>query len=155
MRLTQLIAPSFYAGYNAIKKHLYTHYWFAGGRGSTKSSFISVVIILLLLQNPDCHAVVMRKVGDTVKKSVYPQIKWAIAKLGLTKAFIFRKSPMEIEYKPTGQKIIFTGVDDPEKTKSIKTDFGYIGIAWFEELNQFHGEDEIRTVNLSLMRGGE
>lgn len=155
MRLTALIAPSFYSTYNAIKKHLYTHYWEAGGRGSTKSSFISVVIILLLLQNPDCHAVVMRKVGDTVKKSVYPQIKWAIAKLGLTKVFIFRKSPMEIEYKPTGQKIIFTGVDDPEKTKSIKTDFGYIGIAWFEELNQFHGEDEIRTVNLSLMRGGE
>lgn len=155
VRLSEIIAPSFIETHKAIKEHRYTHYWEKGGRGSTKSSFISVEIPLLIVKNPDCHAVVMRKVGDTIKKSVYPQLQWAIGRLGLREAFAFKKNPMEMIYKPTGQKIMFMGVDDPEKIKSIKTDFGYIGIAWFEELNQFLGEDEIRTVNLSLMRGGE
>ena len=63
-------------------------------------------------------------------------------------------SPPEITYKKTGQKILFFGLDDPAKVKSIKLPFGYVGIVWFEELDQFSGMEEIRNVLQSLLRGG-
>jgi PBSX family phage terminase large subunit len=65
-----------------------------------------------------------------------------------------RKTPMELIYKPTGQKIMFRGADDPMKIKSIKVPFGYIGITHFEEKDQFAGRAEIRTILQSTMRGG-
>ena len=61
---------------------------------------------------------------------------------------------MECTYLPTGQKIMFFGMDDPGKIKSIKVPFGYIGMAWFEELDQFGGPEIIRNVEQSLLRGG-
>jgi PBSX family phage terminase large subunit len=125
-----------------------------GGRGSTKSSFISIEVILLLLKHPDCHAVVMRKVANTLRSSVYAQICWAIAQLGLTSLFKCTVSPMECTYRHTGQKILFFGMDDPGKLKSIKVPFGYIGVSWFEELDQFDGPEQVRNVEQSLFRGG-
>ncbi|MCI5657198.1 MAG: PBSX family phage terminase large subunit, partial [Megasphaera elsdenii] len=125
-----------------------------GGRGSTKSSDVSVEIPPLLIKNPECHAVVLRKIGNTIKNSVYPQMQWGIDALGLTDKFRFKTSPHEITYKKTGQKILFFGVDDPQKIKSIKLPFGYVGICWIEELDQFTGMEEIRNLNQSLLRGG-
>jgi PBSX family phage terminase large subunit len=154
IKLSDIIAPHFYDIHRDIKKHRHTYYWEEGGRGSTKSSHISIEIVLLLLKNPDCHAVVLRKVGNTIKNSVYTQMQWAIDRLGLTSKFKFKTSPHEITYKKTGQKILFMGVDDPQKIKSIKLPFGYIGICWCEELDQFGGMEEIRSLNQSLLRGG-
>lgn len=154
IRLSEIIAPHFFDIHQDIKKHGHTFYWEEGGRGSTKSSHISIEIPFLLLKNPQCHAVILRKVGNTIKNSVYPQMQWAIDKLGLSSKFKFKTSPHEITYKKTGQKILFMGVDDPQKIKSIKLPFGYIGIAWFEELDQFSGMEEIRSLNQSLLRGG-
>ena len=154
VRLSNVVAPHFYALHRDIKRHGHTYYWLEGGRGSTKSSEISLEIPQLLIKNPDCHAVVLRKVGNTIKNSVYPQMQWGIDALGLTSKFRFKTSPHEITYKKTGQKILFFGVDDPQKIKSIKLPFGYIGIAWFEELDQFSGMEEIRNLNQSLLRGG-
>lgn len=154
VRLSDVVAPHFYALHRDIMRHGHTYYWLEGGRGSTKSSEISLEIPQLLIKNPDCHAVVLRKVGNTIKTSVYPQIQWGIDTLGLTSKFRFKTSPHEITYRKTGQKILFFGVDDPQKIKSIKLPFGYIGIAWFEELDQFSGMEEIRNLNQSLLRGG-
>ena len=154
VRLSDVVAPHFYALHHDIMRHSHTYYWLEGGRGSTKSSGISLEIPQLLIKNPDCHAVVLRKVGNTIKNSVYPQIQWGIDTLGLTSKFRFKTSPHEITYRKTGQKILFFGVDDPQKIKSIKLPFGYIGIAWFEELDQFSGMEEIRNLNQSLLRGG-
>ena len=137
-----------------IMEHRHTHYWLKGGRGSLKSSFISIVIPVLLMLNPDCHAVVFRKVERDIKRSVFPQIQWAIETMGLSDRFRAIRSPHEITYKPTGQKIYFFGVDDPAKAKSIKPPFGYIGLTWFEELDQFAGMEELRSLNQSLLRGG-
>lgn len=155
IKLSNIIAHAFKNVHKDIKHHGHTHYWEKGGRGSTKSSFISIEIPLLLLKNPQCHAVVMRKVAKTLRYSVYPQIQWGIDQLGLTKKFIERVSPLEFQYKKTGQKILFFGVDDKTKIKSIKLPFGYIGIVWYEELDQFAGIEEIRNLNQSLLRGGE
>ena len=129
-------------------------YVFYGGRGSLKSSYISLKLIELIKNNPQMHACVCRKVGNTLKDSVYAQIKWAIRELGLEDEFSYTKSPIEITYKKTGQKIYFRGADDPLKLKSIKPEFGYIGILWIEELDQINGEDEERSINQSVIRGG-
>ena len=154
VRLSNIIAPHFWDLHQDIKQHGHTYYWLEGGRGSTKSSDVSVEIPQLIIKNPECHAVVLRKIGNTIKNSVYPQMQWGIDALGLTDKFRFKTSPHEITYKKTGQKILFFGVDDPQKIKSIKLPFGYVGICWIEELDQFSGMEEIRNLNQSLLRGG-
>ena len=135
------------------KKHL--EYVFKGGRGSTKSTTIGMTIVELMRNNHDIHAVVCRKVGNTIKDSVYNKIKWAIGKQEFTEEFDSKLSPMEITLKATGQKIYFRGADDPDKIKSINPEFGYIGILWFEELDQFAGPEEIRKIEQSAIRGGD
>lgn len=153
-KLSDLISPAFYGAHKAVKANAVKELLLKGGRGSTKSSFASCEVVLQLLKHPDCHAVVMRKVGNTLRSSVYAQVCWAIAQLGLTPHFRCTVSPMECTYLLTGQKILFFGLDDPGKIKSIKVPFGYVGIAWFEELDQFSGPEEIRNVEQSLFRGG-
>lgn len=130
-------------------------YCLEGGRGSLKSSFLSEKVIELICQNPLMHACVVRKQTNTLRDSVYTQIKWAIDILGLTDDFEATVSPLEITYKPTGQKIYFRGCDKPEKLKSIKPPFGYIGILWIEELDQLNGLEEKRSIKQSILRGGE
>lgn len=127
---------------------------FKGGRGATKSSYISLKIIELLKNNSNMHACIVRKVKTTLKDSVYAQIKWAIKELGLYDDFDYKVSPLEITHKKTGQKIYFRGCDDPIKLKSIKPEFGYIGILWIEELDQLDGPAEMRSVEQSVLRGG-
>lgn len=134
------------------KEHL--EYVFKGGRGSTKSTTVGMTIVELMKNNHDIHAVVCRKVGNTIKDSVYNKIKWAIGKQEFTEEFDSKLSPMEITLKSTGQKIYFRGADDPDKIKSINPEFGYIGILWFEELDQFAGPEEIRKIEQSAIRGG-
>lgn len=134
------------------KEHL--EYVFKGGRGSTKSTTVGMTIVELMKNNHDIHAVVCRKVGNTIKDSVYNKIKWAIGKQEFTEEFDSKLSPMEITLKATGQKIYFRGADDPDKIKSINPEFGYIGILWFEELDQFAGPEEIRKIEQSAIRGG-
>lgn len=153
-RLSELISPAFKESHRAVKSGVINELVEKGGRGGAKSSYISVEIILLMLQHPSCHAVVMRKVGNTLRSSVYAQMCWAISSLGLTSRFKCTVSPMECTYIPTGQKILFFGLDDPGKLKSIKVPFGYIGIGWFEELDQFDGPEQVRNVEQSLFRGG-
>ena len=150
-----MIAPSFVDVYDDIQARGHTEYLLYGGRGSTKSSFVSLEIIDQLIQNPSCHALAMRQVGNTLHDSVYNQIVWAIGEWGLEEKFKCTTSPLEITYLPTGQKIYFRGADDPGKIKSIKPPFGYIGILWFEELDQFHGEESIRKIEQSVIRGGD
>ena len=119
-----------------------------------KSSCVSVLVPLLIVANPDVHALVLRKVANTIRDSVYAQYMWAIGELGMAEYWEAKVSPMELIYKPTGQKIMFRGADDPMKIKSIKVPFGYIAITHFEEKDQFAGRAEIRTILQSTMRGG-
>lgn len=153
-KLSEIVSPAFSGPHKAIKSGAANEIVADGGRGSAKSSWASVEVVTGIIQHPDCHAAVFRKVGNTMRSSVYAQICWAIAALGLTSKFRCTVSPMECTYIKTGQKILFFGLDDPSKVKSIKVPFGYIGIGWFEELDQFSGPEEIRNVEQSLFRGG-
>jgi PBSX family phage terminase large subunit len=152
--LSEKIGSAFYDVAHDVFRHGHTHYDFSGGRGSLKSSTVSVLVPLLLINNPGTHALVLRKVANTIRDSVYAQYIWAIGELGMAAYWEAKVSPMELIYKPTGQKIMFRGADDPMKIKSIKVPFGYIAVTHFEEKDQFAGRAEIRTILQSTMRGG-
>lgn len=155
INLSNIIAPSFFEVHQAVKRNDKQHFMLAGGRGSTKSSFISLEIIMTMVKNPGLHAVCFRKVGNSVRESVFNQMKWAIAQLGMDAYWKEKSSPLQLTYLPTGQKIFFRGLDDAHKAKSLKMPFGYVGVTWFEELDQFDGMNEIRTVLQTTMRGGD
>lgn len=150
-----LIAPAFSKVLFDIEEENHSEYLLAGGRGSTKSSFVGLEVINLIKKNSNMHACILRQVANTLRDSVFNQIKWAIGALDLEEEFKTTLSPLEITYIPTGQKIYFRGADDPDKIKSIKVPFGYIGIAWFEELDQFAGPEAVRKIEQSIIRGGD
>lgn len=152
--LFQLLAPQFLPTWQKIMRGEADEALEKGGRGSTKSSFCSIGILKLLQLHPDCNAACLRRVGNTLRTSVYAQMQWAADQLepGAWKCTV---SPMEMTNKNTGQKILFFGLDDPGKLKSIKLPHGYIGILWFEELDQYDGPEQIRNVEQSCLRGGD
>lgn len=156
IKISSLIGPAYYDVAKDIMRHGHTHYDFAGGRGSLKSSFVSLIVpqIIMDKRNQTTHALVLRKVGNTIRDSVFAQYIWAIGELGMAEWWDSKVSPMELIYRPTGQKIMFRGADDPMKIKSIKVPFGYIAVTHFEEKDQFAGRAEIRTILQSTMRGG-
>jgi len=152
--------------FRMILKHEKERYTFTGGRASTKSSFISIVIVVLITMFPKLNALVVRKTAKTLRRSVFEQIVWAIDKLHLryTKerktGFKIPKSEVSalpityIRKDGTKQQIIFAGCDDPEKIKSIKVSQGYFGILWVEEKTEFTPAD-LQNVRISALRGGD
>lgn len=154
VKLSEHIGPAYKELARDVFQHGHTHYDLSGGRGSLKSSAVSLLVPLILLTNPGTHALVLRKVGNTIRDSVYAQYIWAIGELGMAEYWDAKKTPMELIYRPTGQKIMFRGADDPMKIKSIKVPFGYIAVTHFEEKDQFAGRPEIRNILQSTMRGG-
>ena len=152
--LKNVIGPGFYDSHRAVREQRAHTLVEEGGRGSLKSSFCSVEIVLWLLKWPQSHALVMRQMGNTLEDSVYSQMLWAVAKLGLSEHFLEKKSPLRLIYKPTGQTIYFRGLDDEMKIKGIKPKFGYIGCLWFEEADQLRrGENAVLSVKQSAFRG--
>lgn len=154
IKLSTLIGPAYKELARDVFQHAHTHYDLSGGRGSLKSSAVSLLVPLLLLTHQNAHALVLRKVANTIRDSVYSQYIWAIGELGMAAYWDAKVAPMELIYRKTGQKIMFRGADDPMKIKSIKVPFGYIAVTHFEEKDQFAGRSEIRTILQSTMRGG-
>jgi PBSX family phage terminase large subunit len=154
IRLSEVVAPSFKEIHKEIKNNTYTHFWFSGGRGSTKSSFISIEIILGIMKDKNANAVVLRKVKDTLRESVHEQLLWAIHALNVSEYWQESVSPLSLTYIPTGQKIVYRGADKPKRIKGIKFSRGYAKYLWYEELDEFAGMEEVRMINQSLMRGG-
>ena len=158
VKLSRLIAPSFYALHEDLRRQGHTHYWLSGGRGSTKSSFVSLEIVLGLMRDAErgvmSNAVVFRRYGSTLQESVYSQLCWAVDALGVSRLWKKSVSPMRLIYLPTGQRVLFRGVDDESKVKSIKVPRGWVKYVWYEEVNEFEGPGKIRSVNQSALRGG-
>lgn len=153
IKLSDFIAPAFYEVHHEIKNDEYSEYWLKGGRGSTKSTFISGEVIQGIIDDPDANAVVFRRYQNELRDTVLGQFEWSMAKLGVAHLFTVQVSPMQIIYNETGQKIVFKSADNPRKMKSIKLGKGYIKYAWFEEVDQFNGMEEIRNIIQSLFRG--
>lgn len=144
----------------SIDEREYLEYWLRGGRGSVKSSFWSEKVVELLENNPKMCAILIRKVGNTLKDSVFSQMQWGIDKLAETYPEVAEhwkanKSPLEFNNKITGQKIYLRGADDANKIKSIKPPKDkYIGIVVYEEFDQMNGMNEVRKIDQSVLRGG-
>lgn len=144
-----------------IDERRYLEYWLEGGRASIKSSYFSEKGIEILENNPNMCALCIRKVGNTLKDSIFSQILWGIDKLSesypeVKEHWKDTKSPLEIKNNNTGQIIYFRGADDPGKIKSIKPPKGmYIGLIIYEEFDQMNGMTETRKIDQSVVRGGE
>lgn len=156
-----LIAKHFYDLLDDVLAYKHTHYWLKGGRGSTKSSFIGIAIPLLMMIDAQngihSNAVALRKVGDTLADSVYAQLLWGIEMLGVSNYWQAKTSPLKLIYIPTGQEIRFRSCNNKEehrKLKSTKFKKGFCKYVWYEELDEFFGMEEIRSINQSLLRGG-
>jgi PBSX family phage terminase large subunit len=156
--LKAIIIPIFLKILKAISLNKYTHYWLRGGRGSTKSSFAALAIIICMMDDYKngihSNCVALRKVKDTLKDSVFENFNWAIEVLKVGHLWDSKISPTSITFIPSGQKILFRGADKPKKIKSTKFKKGYCKYIWYEELDEFTGMEEIRNINQSLMRGG-
>lgn len=155
VRLTDCIGPAFYQPHKDIKSGSLSSVWMRGGRGSLKSSFVAIEIVLGIMADPDANAICLRKVGDTTRTSTLAQIRWAIDKLEVNHLWHVTVSPAEATYLPTGQMILFKGLDDPVKLKSVKAVQGYFKFLWFEEAAEFKGPAEMRNVRQSVFRGGD
>lgn len=121
-----------------------------GGRGSKKSVTTAQWIIYNMMKYPLANTLVVRRVFNTHKDSTYAQLKWAANNLNVSHLWHFSKSPLEITYKPTGQKILFRGLDDPMSITSITVEKGYLCWAWFEEAFQIMNEDDFNKVDMSI-----
>lgn len=153
VRLSDCIAPVYRDMHRALRHDQYDEYMISGGRGSAKSTVTALEMVMGLLRDPNANAMCIRRVGNTIKDSVYTQIQIAIDMLLLTNYFDTRVSPHEYIYRPTGQRIMFRGADKPERLKSIKPPKGYFKYLWFEETSEYDGMDDVRSIKASILRG--
>ena len=118
-----------------------------GGRGSKKSCNTAIWYISNLMKYSLANALVVRKTYNTHKDSTYAQLKWAARRLGVYDKWEFTINPLECRYKPTGQKIIFRGYDDPLKLTSITVDVGVLCWVWIEEAYEIEDEADFDTLD--------
>lgn len=155
--VTQHIAPVYLPIHDDIERGSHQIYNLPGGRGSGKSSFCALEIVAGIMRDPtgESSAIVFRRTANTMRESVYSQIAWAIDILGVGDFWRGSVSPMYWTYKPTGAQIVFRGLDDSSKLKSIKPRRGYFRYIWIEEFSELPGENFSRSVMQSVQRGGE
>ncbi|WP_422070819.1 PBSX family phage terminase large subunit [Staphylococcus simulans] len=150
--ISSLLPVHFHDLWKATMSDRYLNIVCKGGRGSGKSSDVSHILVQLIMRYP-MNAVAIRKTDNTLATSVFEQVKWAMEEQGVSSLFKVKMSPLEITYKPRGNKIIFRGAQNPERLKSLKDSKFPFTIAWIEELAEFKTEDEVTTITNSLLRG--
>ena len=150
-----LIGPAFLGLHRAVSAGLVTDIWADGGRGSLKSSWASLEIAYGLMRDPDANALVMQARGVDIRDGTFAQMLWALDMLGARGSWRAANSARRITNKETGQLILFRGCDDAAKTKGVKVNRGFIRYLWLEEVDQFRGMAELRTIRQSVTRGGE
>lgn len=137
-------------GYNQFFNNKNFYRVVKGSRGSKKSKTTAINFIYRIMEYNWANLLVVRRFSNTNKQSTYTDLKWATNQLGVTHLFKFNDSLPEITYKPTGQKILFRGLDDPLKITSITVENGILCWAWFEEAYQIETFDKFSTVVESI-----
>ena len=151
------IAPVYLPLHADLQANAHQYYNLPGGRGSAKSSFVSLEIVAGIMQDQTgcSNAIVFRRTANTMRESVFSQIAWAIDTLDVNQYWRGNVSPMSWTYLPTGATILFRGLDDPSKLKSIKPTRGVFRYIWFEEFSELPGPNFTRNVMQSVQRGGD
>lgn len=121
-----------------------------GSRASKKSKTTALWYITNMMKYPDANTLVVRKTYRTLKDSCFTELKWAIHRLGVDAFWDIKESPLEMTYKPTGQKIYFRGLDDPLKVTSITVDQGVLCWMWIEEAYEISSEDDFNMLDESI-----
>lgn len=121
-----------------------------GSRASKKSKTTALWYIVNIMKYPDANLLVVRKVFRTLKDSCFTELKWAINRLGVAEHWEIKESPLEMTYKPTGQKIYFRGLDDPLKVTSITVEYGYLCWMWIEEAYEVSNESDFDMLDESI-----
>ncbi len=121
-----------------------------GGRASKKSTTTALWLIYNIMKYKEANALVIRRYFNSHKDSTYAQLKWAINQLRVVNLWTVSKSPLEITYKPTGQKILFRGLDDPQSITSITVEKGFLCWVWFEEAFQIMDEGAFNKIDMSI-----
>ena len=121
-----------------------------GSRASKKSKTTALWYITNIIKYPEANLLVVRKTYRTLKDSCFTELKWAARRLGVEEHFIFKESPLEVTYKPTGQKIYFRGLDDPLKVTSVTVDVGCLCWMWIEEAYEVMKEDDFNVLDESI-----
>ncbi|MBO0392516.1 PBSX family phage terminase large subunit [Staphylococcus epidermidis] len=138
------------SGYNEFWHNKNFYRVVKGSRGSKKSKTTALNFIYRLMEHEWANLLVVRRFSNTNKQSTYTDLRWATNRLGVKHLFKFNDSLPEITYKPTGQKILFRGLDDPLKITSITVENGILCWAWFEEAYQIETFDKFSTVVESI-----
>lgn len=121
-----------------------------GSRASKKSKTAALWYIYSMMAMPGSNTLVVRKTYRTLKDSCFTDLKWAIRRLGVDRWWICKESPLEMTYLPTGQKILFRGLDDPLKVTSITVEVGALCWLWIEEAYEISSESDFDTLNESI-----
>lgn len=121
-----------------------------GSRRSKKSKTTALWFIYNIMKYRDSNLLVIRKTFRTLKDSCFTELKWAIHRLKVDSLWDVKESPLEMTYKPTGQKIYFRGLDDPLKVTSIAVEVGVLSWMWIEEAYEITSEDDFDTLEESM-----
>lgn len=153
-RVEDHIAPVYLPLHEDMLNHGHTRYFLPGGRGSCKSSYVSLAVVDGIMRDPEANGIVFRRVAATLRDSVYAQCQWAIDELGVSDLWRGSLNPLQLIYRPTGQTISFKGMDDSAKLKSIRPPaHGRYAYVWLEELSEFTGPRQLRSILQSVVRG--
>ena len=146
IRLSEKIGKGYSAFWNFHGRYLVVK----GSRASKKSTTAALKLIYNLMKFPLSNALVVRQVFNTQRDSTFKQLQWAASYLDVAHLWKFTVSPLEATYTPTGQKIYFRGLDNPDSITSITVPFGFINFVWFEEAYQIRKEEDFNKIDLSI-----
>lgn len=151
--IRDIIAPHFWNTFNSKKPHQI----YSGGRGSTKTSMLSIKIDEFNLEYTECNAIIIKRYQNTIRNSVFKEIKRALKRLGLQEDIDYKAtvSPFQIHIYQTGNNIYFAGGDDYEKVKGFIDEDAPIKMVWFEELTEFDEPDQIDQIIATFSRGND
>ncbi len=121
-----------------------------GSRASKKSKTSALNLIVRMVNYPLSNALCVRRYRNTLRDSMFSDLKWAVHRLQMNDQWEFSVSPMQIVYKPTGQKILFRGLDDGMKITSISVDHGVLNFVWIEEAYEITNEDDFNKLDMSI-----
>ena len=151
IKISEKINANFIPFWQASNSDKYLKHVLKGGRGSAKSTHIAIKLVKDMMKYP-VTTLCVRKVENTIAGSMFEQLKEAITILEVEQYWKVTKSPMQLTYIPRGNKIIFRGADDPNKIKSIKMNKYPVAYLWIEEVAEFKTEDEVSTIENSILR---
>lgn len=124
-----------------------------GGKASKKSSTTALWYIVHLMKYPQANLLVVRQVYRTHIDSTFAQLKWAIKRLRVEHLWQASREPLELRYRPTGQRILFRGLDNVEKIASTTVEQGVLCWVWVEEAFEIPREADFDKLDLSVPRG--